>query len=117
MSARIFPFISSLLPQMLYLDTSFVWELYDPYADPIRRAECTAFLDRLHKAGVMMVINSFVIQELRHVILMKVYRTESRGRRMSAIQRAHALVRGGSHFSQECHVFYRFSHRFPWELV
>ena len=81
MSARIFPFIGSPLPDIVYLDTSFVWEIYNPRADPIRRAECTACLDRLYQAGVMMIINSWVIQELRHAILVSVYRPEARIRR------------------------------------
>ena len=74
MSARIFPFIGSPLPDIVYLDTSFVWEIHNPHADPIRQAECQAFMNRLTQAGVMMVINSWVIQELRHVILVVVYR-------------------------------------------
>ncbi|MBM3238189.1 hypothetical protein FJZ31_18000 [Candidatus Poribacteria bacterium] len=69
MSARIFPFVGSSLPEIVYLDTSFVWEIYNPHASPIRQAQCTAFLDRLTQAGILMVINSWVIQELRHVIL------------------------------------------------
>ena len=86
MSARIFPFIGSPLPEIVSLDTSFVWELYDPQANPIRQAECRAFLDRLTRAGVMMVINSWVIQELRHVILVGVYRQEALGRRMGWLE-------------------------------
>jgi predicted nucleic acid-binding protein len=81
MSARIFPFIGSPLPDIVYLDTSFVWEVHNPHADPIRQAECQAFMNRLTQAGVMMVINSWVIQELRHVILVVVYRQEARIRR------------------------------------
>ena len=81
MSARIFPFIGSPLPDIVYLDTSFVWEIHNPHADPIRQAECQAFMNRLTQAGVMMVINSWVIQELRHVILVVVYRQEARSRR------------------------------------
>ena len=82
MSARIFPFLGSSLPEIVYLDTSFVWEIYNPHADAIRQAECTVFLDRLYQAEVMMVINSFVIQELRHAILVSIYRQEARSRRM-----------------------------------
>ena len=89
MIARIFPFIGSPLPGIVYLDTSFVWEVYDPYADPVKQAECKAFLDRLTQSEVMMVINSWVIQELRHVILIGVYRHEARGRRMSWQQLFH----------------------------
>ncbi len=59
MSARIFPFIGSPLPEIVYLDTSFVWELYDSQSNPIRQAECRAFLNRLYQAEVIMVINSF----------------------------------------------------------
>jgi len=81
MSARIFPFIGSPLPDIVYLDTSFVREVYNPHADPIRQAECQAFMNRLTQAGVMMVINSWVIQELRHAILVGVYRQEARIRR------------------------------------
>ena len=80
MSARIFPFIGSPLPEIVYLDVSFVWEVYNPYANPIRQAECKAFLNRLYQAGVMIVINSWVIQELRHVVLVGIYRQEARRR-------------------------------------
>ncbi|MCH8292951.1 type II toxin-antitoxin system VapC family toxin [Candidatus Poribacteria bacterium] len=83
MSARIFPFVGSPLADIVYLDTSFVWELYNPHADPIRQAKCIAFLDRLHQAEVMIVINSWVTQELRHVILAGVYYEEAQRRRMS----------------------------------
>jgi len=86
MSTRIFPFVGSPLPDIVYLDTSFVREVYNPQADPIRQAACRAFFARLTQAEVIMVINSWVIQELRHVILMGVYRAEARGRRMSAGQ-------------------------------
>jgi len=80
MSARIFPFIGSPLPEIVYVDTSFVWEVYNPYADARRQAECRTFLNRLYQAGVMIVLNSWVIQELRHVILAVVYRQEARRR-------------------------------------
>jgi hypothetical protein len=86
MSARIFPFIGSPLPEIVYLDTSFVWGLYNPYADPMRQAECWAFLNRLTQAGVMMVINSWVIEELRHAILVGVYRQEARIRRTGWVE-------------------------------
>jgi predicted nucleic acid-binding protein len=86
MSARIFPFIGSPLPEIVYLDTSFVWELYDPQANPIRQAQCAAFWARLNQAEVMMVINSWVIQELRHVILVGVYRPETRSRQMGWLE-------------------------------
>jgi predicted nucleic acid-binding protein len=86
MSARIFPFIGSPLNGIVYLDTSFIWELYNPQANPIRQAECTAFLNRLTQAEIMMVINSWVIQELRHVILVGVYRPEARSRRMGWLE-------------------------------
>ena len=86
MSARIFPFIGSPLPEIVYLDTSFVWELYDPQANPIRQAECTAFLNRLTQARILMVINSWVIQELRHVILVGVYRQEALRRQMGWLE-------------------------------
>jgi len=82
MSARIFSFIGSPLPDIVYLDTSFVWEAYNPYADAIRRSECQAFMNRLTQASVMMVINPWGLQELRHVILMVVYRQEARRRRI-----------------------------------
>ena len=81
MSARIFPFLGSPLPEIVYLDTSFVWEIHNPRADPIRRAECQTFMNRLTQARVMMVINSWVIQELRHTILVSVYRPEARSKR------------------------------------
>lgn len=86
MSAKIFPFIGSPLPEIVYLDTSFVWELYDPQANSIRQTECTAFLDRLTQAEILMVINSWVIQELRHVILVGVYRQEAQSRRMGWLE-------------------------------
>ena len=86
MSARIFPFDGPLLPEIVYLDTSFVWELYDPQTDPIRQTQCREFFNRLAQAEVIMVINSLVLQELRHVILMAAYRIEARSRRMSASQ-------------------------------
>ena len=66
MSARIFPFIGSPLADIVYLDTSFVREVYNPHADPIRQAECQAFMNRLTQAGVMMVINSWVNGFLSH---------------------------------------------------
>ena len=81
MSARIFPFIGSPLPDIVYLDTSFVWEVNNPdAADAIRQAACRAFINRLTQARVMMVINSWVIQELRHVVLVGIYRQEARRR-------------------------------------
>jgi len=84
MSARIFPFIGSPLPDIVYLDTSFVWEVNNPDAsDAIRQAACRAFINRLTQARVMMVINPWVIQELRHVILIGVYRKEAQRRQMS----------------------------------
>ncbi|MBC8228685.1 type II toxin-antitoxin system VapC family toxin [bacterium] len=86
MSAKIFPFIGSPLPEIVYLDTSFVWELYDPQANPIRQTECTAFLARLTQAEIMMVINSWVIQELRHIILAGVYRQEAQSKRMGWLE-------------------------------
>jgi predicted nucleic acid-binding protein len=81
-----FHFVGSPLPEIVYLGTSFVWEIYNPHASPIRQAECRAFLDRLARAGVMMVINSWVIQELRHVILVGVYRPEARSRQMGWLE-------------------------------
>lgn len=86
MSARIFPFVGSPLPDIVYLDTSFVWEIHNPHADPIRQAQCAAFGARLNQAEVMMVINSWVIQELRHVILVGVYRQEARRRQMGWLE-------------------------------
>ncbi len=84
MIARIFPFIGSPLPEIVYLDTSFVWEVNNPSAaDAIRQAECRAFIDLLTQARIMMVINSWVLQELRHVILIGVYRKEAQRRQMS----------------------------------
>jgi len=83
MSARISPFFGSPLPDIVYLDTSFVWEIHNPHADAIKQAECIAFLERLYQAGVMMVVNPWVIQELRHVILAAVYYEEAQRRRMS----------------------------------
>ena len=80
MTSRIFPFDASSLPDFLYLDTSYVWELHGTRADPTRSRACRTFYGRIQTEQVIMILNSIVLLELRHIILRAIYRQEAASR-------------------------------------
>jgi predicted nucleic acid-binding protein len=79
---RIFDFNAYILPEIVYIDTSYIRELYGQITNPLRQGQCDAFHRRMQSEQVIMVTTSLVLEELRHIILRGIYRPHAVAQRM-----------------------------------
>jgi len=64
---------NSPLPEIMYLDTSFIYKIYGNDPQSRHKEDCYNFSNRLAANGVIMAVSQFAIEELEHVILKGIY--------------------------------------------
>lgn len=82
MTSQIFDFNADILPEIIYMDTSYIRELYGQITNPVRQGQCDAFHRRMQAEQIIMVITSLVLEELRHIILRGIYRPYAAAQQM-----------------------------------
>ncbi|MBC8232425.1 type II toxin-antitoxin system VapC family toxin [bacterium] len=82
MTSQIFDFNADILPEIIYMDTSYIRELYGQITNPVRQGQCDAFHRRMQVEQIIMIITSLVLEELRHIILRGIYRPYAAAQRM-----------------------------------
>lgn len=70
---------NSPLPEIMYLDTSFIYEIYGNDPKSVHRDDCYNFSNRLSTNGVIMAVSHLAIEELEHVILRGIYKKKAQG--------------------------------------
>lgn len=65
---------NSPLPEIMYIDTSFLYEVYSNDQENKHSIECYNFTNRLAANGTIMVVSHLVMEEMEHVILKGIYR-------------------------------------------
>lgn len=71
---------NSPLPDIMYLDTSFIYKIYGNDPQSQHKEDCYNFSNRLAANGVIMAVSQFAIEELEHVILKGIYEKRAQER-------------------------------------
>lgn len=69
---------NSPLPEMIYLDSGFIYEVYGDNPENKFADDCYNFTNRLAANGSIMIISALAIHELDHVILKGIYKKYAR---------------------------------------
>lgn len=70
---------NSPLPEIIYLDTGFIYEIYGDNPQNKFTDDCYNFTNRLAANGSIMVVSSLTFHELDHLVLRGIYQKHSRG--------------------------------------
>ena len=71
---------SAPLPEIMYLDTCFIYEIYGNDPDSKHKQDCYNFSNRLVANKVIMAVSHIAIEELEHVIIKGIYEKRAKER-------------------------------------